>query len=104
MNTNTTQRVSVRGGWIGLFSGESQGKAIERGLTRLNADGYRLVFVIEDQWSFFAKFFASLLAGITLGIWVKKPNVLLIGERIGQPAAAAAPAASTLAYPIERGA
>lgn len=102
---NTTQRVSVRGGWIGLFSGESQGKAIERGLTRLNADGYRLVFIIEDQWSFFATFFATLLAIITVGIWVKKPNVLLVGERIDQPAAAAAPlATSTLAYPIERGA
>ncbi|MGE0228825.1 MAG: hypothetical protein AB7U23_09985 [Dehalococcoidia bacterium] len=97
---NTTRRVSFRGGWIGLFSGESQGKAIERELVRLNGDGYRLVFVIEDKWSFFAKFFAFLLFCITLGFVGKKPNVLLIGERVSG-AAAAAP---SLAYPVERGA
>jgi hypothetical protein len=102
---NTTRRVSFRGGWIGLFSGESQGKALERELTRLNADGYKVAFVVDDRWSIFARAFWLLVFIFTLGIVGKSPNLLIVGERMDQAAAAAAPAQPTMStYAVERGA
>lgn len=82
MGMNVTRRVSFRGGWIGLFSGESQGKALERELRRLNDDGYRVVFIVADRWNLFLRFIWLLLSVLTLGIWAKQQNLLLIGERV----------------------
>ena len=79
---NITRRVSLKGGLIGLFSGESQGKAMERVVQQLNADGYRVTFVIRDQWNFFKRVQAFLLMLVTLGLMGLTQNVLVIGERV----------------------
>lgn len=88
---NVTRRVSWRGGLIGLFSGESQGKALERELMHLNADGYRLVFIISDRWNFFARLWWWFVFVLTLFLYSRQQNILVIGERmVGLPPANAA--------------
>ncbi len=82
---NVTRRVTFRAGWIGLFSGESQGKAVERALEDLNRNGYRVVFIIQDRWNFFRALLAWLVLIVTLGFIGMTPNVLIIGEPISSP-------------------
>jgi len=77
---NVTKRVNFRGGWIGLFSGESQGKALTRALTEMNADGYRVAFVVNDRWSFVRYLLEVVVIIITLGFVARSPNLLIIGE------------------------
>lgn len=79
---NITRRVGLRGGWIGLFSGESQGKALDRVIPQLNADGYRVAFVVPDQWSLVKRLWAVVLLVITLGFVGLTQNLLIIGERV----------------------
>ena len=79
---NVTRRVEMTGGLLGALSGESQGKALERVLPELNAEGYRVVFVLKDQWNVFKKLFFSLVLIVTLGIYGKVENMLIVGERV----------------------
>jgi hypothetical protein len=80
-NLNVVRRVAMRGGWIGLFSGESQGKALERVLPELNADGYRVAFVVPDHWSIAKRILSILVLVVTLGFVGLTQNLLIIGER-----------------------
>ena len=79
---NMMRRVNMRGGWIGLFSGESQGAAIERILPGFNSDGYKVGFIIKDEWSLGKKLLNALLAVVTLYICVPRLNMLIIGELV----------------------
>ena len=82
---NVVRRVSMRGGLLGLLSGESQGKALERVIPQLNRDGYRISFVIDDQWSMLKRILNIFVLVLTLGFFGFSQNVLLIGERVGPP-------------------
>ena len=79
---NIQRRVSSRGGWIPMLQGESQGRAFERVLPEINAQGYRVVFVIEDKPSFAWKLLNMALAFVTLGFYWRTAGVLIIGERM----------------------
>ena len=78
---NRTWRVKFRGGWLGLFTGESQGKAMERVLPEMNQQGYRVVFIVSDKFSLVKKFLVLLLAVVTLGFVVLVENLLIVGEQ-----------------------
>lgn len=80
MKKNIVRRVSMRGGWIGLFSGESQGKALERVIPAMNAEGYRVVFIVPDKFSLAKKFLALVVLVITLGFVGIVENLMIIGE------------------------
>ena len=77
---NVTRRVEMTGGLLGALSGESQGKALERVLPELNAEGYRVVFVLKDQWNVFKKLFFLLVLIVTLGIYSSGPHHQDSGE------------------------
>ena len=77
---NITQRASFRGGWLALLSGESQGKALDRVLPRLNDAGYKVRFVVNDDFSIFKHVFSLLIGILTLGFWWPVPGLLIIGE------------------------
>lgn len=79
---NVQRRVDHIGGWVGTFRGESQGAALERVLPGLNADGYRVAFVIPDKFSFGKTLLTILVAVCTLGIYWRGQGVLVIGERV----------------------
>lgn len=65
---NTYRRSTARVGWLALFSGESQGKALRRAIRDLNADGYRVAFIVPDHYSFFGRVF-NLLPARRLDLW-----------------------------------
>ena len=77
---NELHPVTYRGGWIGLFAGENQLKALERAIPRLNAANLRVVAAVEDRWSVWKRIGVLLLLLVTLGFVGKVPNVLLITE------------------------
>ncbi len=79
---NELYAVSYRGGWIGLFAGESQVKALHRALPEINVAGRRVVAAVEDRWSFWKRFGVALLFLVTLGFVGRVPNVLLITEPV----------------------
>jgi hypothetical protein len=79
---NVSRRVVYRGGWIGLFGGESQGRAVDRVLRDMNGEGYRVVFVIRDRWNFFRLLVTLIVGIVSLGFIVRTPNLLIIGEPI----------------------
>jgi len=79
---NIQHRVEITGGLIAAFQGESQGKALERALPELNEQGYRVVFMVKDEWNIFRKLLFLLILVCTVGLWTKVPNWLIIGERI----------------------
>ena len=79
---NVQRRVDRIGGWVGTLRGESQGAALERVLPGLNADGYRVAFVIPDKFSFGKTLLTILVAVCTLGIYWRGQGVLVIGERV----------------------
>lgn len=76
--TNGVVQVNYRRGWIGLFSGENQTKALTRCVTEINAGGRVVSAAAPDQWGFFARLLWALVAIVTLGFVVKGPNLLLI--------------------------
>lgn len=78
---NIVRRVSMRGGWLGLLSGESQGKALERVIPAMNAEGYRVVFIVPDKFSLAKRVLAVLVLVVTLGFVGITENVLIIGEK-----------------------
>lgn len=79
---NMQQRAPGRGGWIPMFSGESQGRAVERAIRDINANGYRVVFIIEDNPSLLWKLVQLTIAICTLGFYWRTSGVLIIGERM----------------------
>ena len=79
---NTQRRASGRGGWIALFSGESRGHAVERAISDINAEGYRVVFIVEDRPNLFWTLLNLLLAIVTLGFYWRTADLLIIGERL----------------------
>jgi hypothetical protein len=79
---NTVYEVRWKGGWPGLFTGESQEKALVRALATLNIGGWRVAAAVTDRWSFFKRLGKALLAIVTLGFVVHHPNTILVVERI----------------------
>ena len=82
---NIQRRVSGRGGWIGLFTGESQGRALERILPDMNADGYRVAFIIPDKWSFARHILNIIVLVGTAGFFAHTEGLVIVGERIDSP-------------------
>ena len=79
---NIYRRATTRVGWLALFGGESQGKALRRAIRDLNADGYRVAFIVPDSYSFFGRVFNVLLLIITFGFYSRSENLLIVGERV----------------------
>jgi hypothetical protein len=79
---NYVHEARYRGGWIGLFSGENQTKAIGRIVHDLNARGYRVAAMVQDRWSFWRRLIWAFVALITLFFVVRSPNVLIVSEPI----------------------
>jgi hypothetical protein len=77
---NELHTVHYKGGWIGLFGGENQEKALRRAIPLINASGQRVVAAVEDRWSVWKRIGVLLLFLITLGFVGRTPNVLLITE------------------------
>ena|ERR1700722_5576282 len=77
---NDLHPVTYKGGWIGLFGGENQLRALQRALPAINASGLKVVAAVEDRWSVWKRIGVILLLIITLGFVGKVPNVLLITE------------------------
>jgi hypothetical protein len=77
---NRLHSVGFRGGWIGLFAGENQTKALERAIPEINASGRRVVAAVTDRWSFWKRLGAVLLFLVTLGFVGRVPNTVLISE------------------------
>lgn len=79
---NIQRRASGRAGWLAMLSGESQGRAVQRILPEMNAEGYKVAFIIEDNPSILWKVFNLVLAVCTLGFYWRASGVLIIGERV----------------------
>lgn len=79
---NYTYTVTYKGGWPGLFTGENQSKALDRSLRELNSRGHRVAAAVTDRWSFWKRLGMVLIAIISLGFFVRVPNVILITEPI----------------------
>ena len=79
---NTVRRVTFRGGWIGLLSGNSKMRTLERGIAGLNSTGYRVVTVEDDDWGWLGKFLSILLLVVTLGFFTLEAGYLIIGEAV----------------------
>ena len=67
-------------GWIGLFTGENQSRAVQRVLADINGRGLRCAGLVRDQWNLFVRLWWVLIAIITLGFYVRVPNVLIVTE------------------------
>ena len=80
---NSVVQVNYRRGWIGLFSGENQTKALTRCLGEINAQGLVVSAAAPDQWGLLARLLWTLVAIVTLGFVVKGPNLLLITAPAG---------------------
>jgi hypothetical protein len=85
MTYNQLHHVKYRGGWIGLFAGENQTKALQRAFPQLNASGLRVAAVVQDRWNIWKRIGAFLLLIVTLGFVGRVPNVLLITEPMDRP-------------------
>ena len=75
-----------RAGWIGLFTGENQRRAVQRVLTDANARGLKCTGLIQDRWNFFVRVWWAFVAIVTLGFYVRVPNVLVVTEPIAMSA------------------
>jgi hypothetical protein len=75
---NQVSEVRYRRGWVGLFAGENQTKALRRAIGELNDSGRVVVATVPDQWSFLTRLGWALVAALTLYFVVRAPNVLLI--------------------------
>jgi hypothetical protein len=78
--TNTVVATRYRAGWIGLLSGENQAKALRRTLAELNGQGLKCAALVQDRWNPFVRLWWTLVAIISLGFYVRVPNVLVVGE------------------------
>lgn len=77
---NITVQVRLRRGLWGALTGERRGKAIDRTTRRLNAEGYRVVQTIADEWSAGQRFWNWLVSTMTLGVLGTRPCVLIVAE------------------------
>ena len=77
---NIVRRASFRGGLIGLFTGNSKRRTLERGIQQLNFDGYQVVLLEEDNWGLLGRLLSIILLIITLGLFTVEPGYLIIGE------------------------
>ena len=68
------------GGWPALFGGHSEVKTITRAVSDANGRGLRVAAVTPDRWGIFRRLWAGLVAIVSLGFVVRKPNTLLICE------------------------
>lgn len=73
-----------RAGWVGLFTGENQRRAVQRVLTDINGQGLRCAGLVRDQWNPFVRLWWALVAVFTLGFLVRIPNVLIVTEPIAE--------------------
>jgi hypothetical protein len=48
---NATIGTRYRAGWVGLFAGENQRKALERTFAQTNVQDLRCVGLVRDQWN-----------------------------------------------------
>lgn len=80
MQHNLATSVEFKGGWIGLFGGESQKKALDRVLVVLGEQDQRVVAVTTDHWSIAKRLWMFLLAIVSLLFYVRVPNLLVISE------------------------
>jgi hypothetical protein len=69
---------------MGLFSGENQSRAVQRTLTDINCHGLKCAGLIRDQWNFFVRLWWVLIAVITLGFYVRVPNVIIVTEPLAR--------------------
>ena len=79
---NVQRRVSGRGGWLPAFSGESHGRAFDRVIPELNSEGYRVLFIVEDQFSLPYRLLQNVIAVVTLFAYWRSPGWLIVGERV----------------------
>jgi hypothetical protein len=79
---NDIVRTRYRAGWVGLFTGENQSRAVQRALVDINGRGLKCAGLVRDQWNFFVRLWWALIAVITLGFYVRVPNVLIVTEPI----------------------
>jgi hypothetical protein len=77
---NGVLETRFRAGWIGLFSGENQAKAVQRTLTEINNRGLKVAGLVPDKWNFFARLWWALVAVVSLGFYVRVPNVVVVTE------------------------
>jgi hypothetical protein len=77
---NTTVSTRYRAGWIGLFAGENQSKALERILAEINAQDLKCAGLVQDQWNFFVRVWWLIVAIVTIGFYVRVPNVIVVTE------------------------
>lgn len=88
---NGVREVMYRGGWPGLFSGESQSKAMARALSEINQQGLCCAGVAPDQWGFFKRLLYAVIASVTLGFVVRHPNLLVVTAPVPQQPTSAVP-------------
>lgn len=69
-----------RAGWAGLFTGENQSRAVQRVLADINERGLKCAGLVRDQWNPFVRLWWAIVAGVTLGFYVRIPNVLVVTE------------------------
>ena len=79
---NIQRRVSGRGGWLPAFSGESSGRSFERVIPELNAEGYRVLSIVEDRFSLPYRLLQYDIAFVTLFAYWRSPGSIIIGERV----------------------
>lgn len=79
---NYTMSVTYKSGWPGLIGGENQTKALDRALRELNSRGHRVAAAVVDRWSIWKRIGMVLVALVSLGFYVRVPNVVLITEPI----------------------
>lgn len=76
--TNTVVPTRIRAGWVGLFSGENQEKALERALADINARGLGCCGTVQDRWNPFVRLWWLVVAIVTLGFYVRVANLLMV--------------------------
>lgn len=85
--TNAVVPTHIRVGWVGLFSGENQAKALERTLIEINDHGQGCAGIVRDRWNPFVRLGWIIVATLSLGFYVRVPNVLVVTK----PLTSAAP-------------
>ncbi len=78
---NVQRRITIRGGLIGLLEGDSLSSATGRAIYGLNNEGYRVAFLIQDQWNLARVLLNTLVTVVTLGVVSSQPGLLIVGER-----------------------
>lgn len=78
---NVAEHVRLKSGLLSVF--ESEQSAIKRATEKLNKDGYRVVAVSpEGDFDAVEKFKNRTLTVFSLGLYGRKPGVILIAEKV----------------------